>query len=238
MYRRTMLNYGLLAAGTVVFAGCEAAHNESPGAATKNAPTLPLGGEPPDRRLIHGLLDELQRRFEVIGEAVSTHLLPPLNETALRRLCAWFPGQISEEIFALYSWRGGQESRENIAPFWFRDVIFITPEQAEVEYRSMMATYGAMLTPEAIGVDLAQCFPFAAFNGGWYVFPCAGQAIDLVHPRPIVSVFQDVGAYYFSLEAMVRTCIDWVSHPKYKDWAGGWEHIEMEIWDRHNPGVF
>ncbi len=200
----------------------------------------PLSGSPPDTVRVHELLEDLRVAFENIGKSVTRDLAPPLTDEELRKRCAWFPGEIASEIFSLYSWRGGQQLRaeESFAPFWFRDTIFSTPEAAAVEYQSMMETYGDLLTPGMIGVDLAHCFPFAAFNGGWYVFPCGGQALETSRSRGIVAVFQGIDVYYYSLVKMLETCRDWVRHPRYVAQGADWANIEMEIWREHNPGIF
>ncbi len=200
----------------------------------------PLSGEPADAARIHALLEELRSSFEAIGQSVSVDLQPPINWNELSQRCSWFPGTLPEEIRALYGWRGGQKLRpsNSFSPFWFRDMIFATPEVAHDEYESMMQTYGKYSEPGTSGVDLRTCFPFAAFNGGWYVFPCAGQAIDPVHPRSIFCVFQGIGAYFHTLESMLKACIDWVKHPEYQSKGRIWEEVEMEIWQLHNPGVF
>ena len=199
-----------------------------------------LSGEPPDVGLIHRLLDTLRNAYESIGENVTSTLQPSIGELRLRERCHWFPGPIPSEIFALYSWRGGQEpeTEEGAAPFWFRDVFFITPERAEREYKSMMSSYGSMLRPGTIGVDLEYCFPFAAFSGGWYVFPTRGQAIDPHHPRAIISVLQGVDVFFHSLELMLKTCIEWVEDPDYKPRSKNWGDLEMKAWEKYNPGVF
>lgn len=202
-------------------------------------PVIPaLSGSAPPRATIHALLEELRNAYETRGLAVSASLQPPISDTELRRQCAWFPGELPEEIYHLYSWRGGQLRTEQGAPFWFRDVIFSTPEKCAKEYASLQDSYGTLLPPKAIGVDLKYCFPFASFNGGWYTFPCRGQAMRPEHPRSIIVVMQGVDAYFYSLEALLRTCVAWVKHSAYGGDPGEWENVETEIWKQHNPGVF
>ena len=197
-----------------------------------------LSGEPTPRAELHSLLEELRLAFEAVGRHVSTTLMPALSDSELRRKCSWFPGEISPELFAIYSWRGGQKQTNDSSEFWLRDMILSTPETAEVEYQSMMETYGKYLPSEDVGVELATCFPFAAFNGGWYVFPCGGQALNRTHPRGIISVFQGLDVYFYSMESMLRTCIDWVRHPLYQGNPTQWGNVEMELWQKHNPGIF
>jgi hypothetical protein len=242
MNRRRILK--LLAGSSVLTVMCACEEQDS----RRNGESLmvrypsipPLSGEPTPHVRIHALLEELRLAFEAKGYNVSSELTPPISESKLRQKCSWFPGQLPPELISLYSWRGGQQIREHneFSPFWFRDMIFSTPEVAKDEYLSMMETYGKYSTSEDSGIDLRTSFPFASFNGGWYVFPCGGQALDLLHPRAIVCVFQGIDAYFHSMESMIKTCIDWVNHPLYQVEPGDWQKVEIELWRKHNPGVF
>jgi hypothetical protein len=188
---------------------------------------------------LHKLLDKLLAAYEAKGMNVSASLLAPIEESDLKKKCSgWFPGELSPEIVSLYAWRGGQKE---IAwgvdfPFWFRDNILCSIEIAEYEYKSMMESYG--IYPENHEL-LKHSFPFASFNGGWYVFPTKGQPFSSNLKVPIISVFQDIAIYFFSIEKMVSTCIDWVRHEKYgSDNDSIPEDIEKDIWRKHNPGIF
>jgi len=155
----------------------------------------------------------------------------------------WFPAPIPEPLRELYSWRNGQpkDAWESKHVFWFRDMQFTSLQRAAFEYRSMMESYGSVDADNIKyhGIALATSFPFASFNGGWYVIPCAPHTIDRTHPLPVVGVMEGVDVYFHSLEKMLDTCIDWRKH---STWEGdGWklsESMEMEIWRRHNPGIF
>lgn len=242
MERRHALSMLFGSAAIAGLYGCE--ERAAARKVTERAPKYPfippLAGLAPKPAVIHVLLEQLRESFEAKGNSVSAQLQPPIDPDRLKELCAWFPGAISPEIFALYSWQGGQQlsDDQDFSPFWFRDMVFSTPETAGQQYASMMETYGKLLPPELTGIDLSLSFPFAAFNGGWYVFPCGGQALDLAHPRSIVGVFQGISVYFHSMEAMLKTCIDWVNHPAYSEQGRDWEAIELEGWKRHNPGIF
>lgn len=186
---------------------------------------------------LHNLLDALVDAYESKGLRVGDSLLPPLSKAELERRCRWFPGKLPQEIVSLYAWRGGQanEAWDEDFPFWFRDNSFCSIDRAEREYKSMMKFYG--IYPEDHEL-LKFSFPFASFNGGWYVLPTSGQPYSPNLSAPIVSVLQGIDIYFFSMEQMVRTCIDWVSHEKYKEGHSMPEDIEMEIWAKHNPGIF
>ena len=189
-----------------------------------------------DAARLQAKLEELRLSYEAKGFNVSEALQPGLSAEETTARCSWFPEPLPKEIIALYRWRGGQlESREKKDfPFAFRDCAFVTPADAKLEYESMMKTYGANPADAPL---LRISFPFAAFNGGWLVMPCAAQTLEPRLPRPVISVMQGVDVHYYSIETMVATAVDWVRHPKY-DGYGLPSDIELEIWQRHNPGIF
>lgn len=186
---------------------------------------------------LHGLLDELLEAYTANGMPVADSLLPPLSEAELVERCRWFPGSLPPEIVSLYAWRGGQEKEawESDFPFWFRDNTFCSIERAPGEYRRMMDSYGR--DPEYHEL-LKHSFPFASFNGGWYVLPTRGQPFSPVLTAPIISVMEGIDIHFFSIETMVRTCIDWVRAGAYDPENPMPRELELQIWRRHNPGIF
>jgi hypothetical protein len=181
-------------------------------------------------------LEELRQSYETKGFNVSETLQPGLSADETSAQCSWFPESIPQEIIALYGWRGGQveSSAKKDFPFWFRDCAFLTPTAAKLEYKSMMSTYGANPTDTPL---LRICFPFAAYNGGWLVIPCAAQSLEPRLQRPVISIMQGVDVHYYSIEIMLATVLEWVRHPKY-DGYGLPSDVELEIWRHHNPGIF
>ena len=203
----------------------------------RQAAQLPLPSLPEfDAARLHARLEELRLAYEARGFNVSETLQPGLSAEEVTAQCSWFPAPIPKEILALYAWRGGQrESRDKKDfPFSFRDCAFATPADAKLEYESMMSTYGVNPADAPL---LRISFPFAAYNGGWLVMPCAAQSFEPRLQRPIISVMQGIGVHYYTLETMLATAIDWVRHPKF-DGYGLPSEIELEIWRRHNPGIF
>jgi hypothetical protein len=234
MKRRQFLEvFWLLAASGAVTACSQSERSSEERITSKTGPPFSA-----DR--LHQLLEDLRLAYEGKSLNVSDTLLPPLNENDLRKRCDWFPGEIIPELLALYSWRGGQEPgpwdlADTDHPFWFRDYAFSSLAIAETEYQSMMASYGQ--TPEFHEM-LKTCFPFAAFNGGWLVIPTMPHNFDRALSRPIVSVMEGIDVFFYSIEKMVETCIDWVSNPAYTGDGTLPENVEHEIWRKHNPGVF
>ena len=195
---------------------------------------------------------EIQTKCELLlaayrakGRDPSSDLLPPASHAELLEVSAWFPAALPDPLLELYSWHNGQPKdawdTEPERIFWFRDMQFTSLERAALEYRSLMESYGADdYWNEAKGVSLRSCFPFAAFNGGWYVVPCAGQRLDPRHSLPVISVFQGVDIHFYSLSQMLDTCIEWREASTWNDrelWYLD-EADENRIWRKHNPGIF
>jgi hypothetical protein len=185
----------------------------------------------------HASLEQLREAFESRQLPVTATLLPPLDEAELRRRCEWFPHPLPAELVSLYGWRAGQayDAHSEKFPFCFRDRNFIGIDQAREEYRSMMSTYGRIPDPQ---IELAACFPFAAYSGSWYVFPCRGQHLDARLDAPIISVFQGIDIHFYSIEQMVETAFDWVRQSQHPDSQGTAPGDEMKAWREHNPGIF
>ena len=186
-------------------------------------------------------LEALRLAYEAKGQRVSGSLLEGLSPEELRKRTGWFPYDLTAEIYQLYEWRNGQahDPWDEEFPFWFRDMGFTSAERAEEEYCRIMDSYGAEGDPEMIGLDLSYCFPFASFNGGWYVLACGPQSLRPDLKAPVISVFQGIDAFFNSVPAMLDTCIEWVSHPEYESGASDLgAELEMEIWKKNNPGLF
>jgi hypothetical protein len=185
---------------------------------------------------LHSKLELLRLAYEAKGLKVTADLLLPLPADEVRALCQWFPAKLPDELLGLYSWHNGQRRNDSPghAPFDFRDCAFVSVQDAEREYETMMRTYGA--NPPGATL-LRNAFPFAAFENGWMVMPCQQQSLDPRFERPIISVFQGIEIFFYSVESMVDTCIDWVRDRKY-DKGHLPQEEEMRIWRRNNPGIF
>lgn len=257
MHRRSFLrDLVLSAAGAGLLSACD--NREGPVRYTGIPPLKPAGAS---MDAIPTLLEELRLAFEARGMHVTPSLLPGIAPAELAKRCQWFPAELPPEIVALYGWHNGQKNQpwDEAFPFWFRDNGFSSIENAEQEYKSMMESYGKEMPASLAGVDLKFCFPFAAFNGGWYVFPCHGQALKSQVARPVVSVFQGVDVLYASVESMLRTCVAWLKDPasleeakvqagmqktgQGADWKADQQRVRQaeqrwqEIWEQYNPGV-
>ena len=185
---------------------------------------------------LHKNLDRLLKAFEARGMLMDDSLLPAMTESEIKAKCSWFPGVLTEEIIALYQWRGGQKEDvwNSEISFLFRDNSFCSIERAEIEYKNMM-NYG--IDPE-IHEMLKYSFPIAAFDGALYVIPTTNHIFNSALNRPIISVFEGIDIYYYSIEKMVETCVDWEKQKNNSNEKFDNDETEFDIWNKHNPGIF
>jgi len=194
-------------------------------------------------------LDTIPTKLEALLTAYEGHgadtirdsLLPGLAREEIEQRCSWFPATVPEPVLEMYMWRSGQanDAWNEPFPFWFRDMSFCSLEIAAAEYQSMISSYGVDNTMELDGVLLRSSFPFAAFNGGWYVVPAEEHRLNVDSTFPVVCVLQGIDWYFHSVEKMLDTCNEWVRCDGYEYGDGSLdEEREKRIWIKHNPGVF
>lgn len=187
---------------------------------------------------IQSKLTVLLSAYKEKGYNLQGSMAPGLSKTEIQSKTSWFPSTLCPEIIELYMWHNGQHSdpAEVEFPFWFRDNAFISIENSKDVYEEIVKVYAEDNDPDRDGVDLLKCFPFASFNGECYLIPCCPQRIDGDHVRPVIN--QNGEIYYYSIETMVSTVIDWVKHPDYKMFEHLPQEVELYIWRLHNPGIF
>lgn len=232
LHRRAFLSVltsPLLAGAAGALTGCSERKPPSPAA--------PVVLPPFSAEAFHAGLDKLEAAFAARNPKIRESLPPGLIEAQVREAAAWFPHELPPEVVALYAWRNGfvEAPDSQDPPFRFRDYVFLPLGDARQEYESMVGTYGAA-APE-IKPLLASSFPIGSNGGGWLVVPAQTQTLRPDLSRPVISVFQGLSVFFYSVQTMVETCAAWVSHPR-NDGFGLPTEVEMEVWQRYNPGVF
>ena len=232
--RRTFCRQAVVAPAALSLAGCGIGSPTGDGLWPAQVVSTPAFSAP---RLTTSL-EQLRQGFEDRGRAVSAHLHPGLDESEVRRRCSWFPAPLPAEVVALYGWHDGQtpDAERTADAFLFRDCAFISLDRARDAYRTMTGAYGAAAA--IIGAGLTTCFPIAEFEGAALVVPCEAPPAGDTQLRPVVSVFEGIEVFFYSVERMVETCLDWVRHPDFDPRAGLPRPAELEIWRQHNPGIF
>ena len=174
-------------------------------------------------------LETLLAAYEAKGHRVTDSLLTGLSRESIDELTTWFPLPLPEELYQLYGWRNGQthDAWAEEYPFWFRDNAFCNLAHAEEVYRNVVSVYAEH------NKLILECFPFAEFSGECYLLQCSPP---IVTSRPVVDLIGDT--YFLSLDTLIETCIDWVRHPRYSGHESLDRDVELEIWCKHNPGLF
>lgn len=191
---------------------------------------------------VTALLDELRLAFLERRCKVDRFLQPGLARDEIRDKIRPLGFTPSETLVELYAWRNGQSTDADVAAgaLRFRDDVFIDLDSALREYAVIQEYFSPEPDALPIGFDLRQAFPFAAFMGSWHVVVCGRHSLASAFPDPVVNVFQGITPFFHSIETMLRTCVDWVRHPAWtvESGLGLSEDVELEIWRRHNPGIF
>ena len=177
--------------------------------------------------------EKLVRAFEAKGVAVRANLRPGLNREEIVKKTAALGLKLPAEVIELYQWRNGHFDDDG-PTLCFRDNNFISLERALTAHADIVGSYGAA----SEDVDLEACFPIAEFDGAWYVVACGQHSFGSDKPYPVISVSEGVDLFYYSLAAMLDTCIAWVSRPEWEQYDHVPEDIETKIWKQYNPGIF
>ncbi|MDX2219096.1 MAG: hypothetical protein SF172_08745 [Burkholderiales bacterium] len=181
--------------------------------------------------------DRLVAAFEAKGLEVSANLRPGLSREDIIKATAAVGLTVPPEVIELYQWRDGHVDEFAEACIQFRDNTFLSLERALEEYE-WLTELSSDDDADDFGVDLRTCLPIAAFDGALYVVACGQHGFGADKPHPVISSFEGVELYFHSVSAMLDTSIDWVSHPAWPDFGDAAEDVEMDIWKRHNPGIF
>lgn len=176
-------------------------------------------------------LQALLDAYKAKGYAVETQLQPGLIKETIIEKTQWFPITLPESLIEMYQWHNGNQNWQEKYTYSFRDMSFISLETAKQEYENMLKTCNA----NSDLIDLKTCFPFATYNQEWYVLPCAEQKLNTEYKMPVIEVFHDIKVYFYSLESMLDTCIEWVNQFGYETASNVSD--EMIAWKKYNPGI-
>lgn len=123
--------------------------------------------------------------------------------------------------------------------FRFRDQTFLDVSGSLREYALIQEYWADRSDGVRFGFEFRDVFPFAAFMGGRYAVVCGNHSLPSPAQHPVVDVSHgSIGLFFHSLHTMVATCIEWVRHPSWSNETELPADVELEIWLRHNPGVF
>ncbi len=179
-------------------------------------------------------LEALTTVIRTKGFPIDTFLQPRLSLRDIHARTSDLPFHLPEQLVELYQWHDGTLPDCPLA--LFRDEQFLPLEDALLEYATAFAPAAA--DDVDWGVDLRECFPFAGFEGSYYVLPAGSQTLVPQFPRPVICVFEGIDAYFLSLTRMVETFTACFETGVYSVSAGVVdEQGEREIWAAYNPGL-
>jgi hypothetical protein len=122
-------------------------------------------------------------------------------------------------------WRNG--TKEGKTLFLFRDQFFSSLEEGMANMKWLLLH------------GVRKAFPFASYEGSYYVLHAEPYVFDARYERPVVSAFEGVDVFFFSFSRMLDTAIDWIEQGVHKPAGGATDSTrEMAIWRQHNPGIF
>ena len=151
-------------------------------------------------------------------------LNPGLTREEIDRKVSSLSYPFPEELYQLYMWRNG--TREGSTLFLFRDQIFNSLDEG-ISNQTFQGLYG-----------VHNSFPFASLEGSFYTLPSEAYALNGKLERPVISVFEGVDVYFYSLDHLLETQIDWIENNVYPESDSSQIDLELPIWKSHNPGIF
>ena len=170
------------------------------------------------------------------GFPINDYLQPGLSREAIATQTRHLPFDFPQELYALYQWRNGTNLDCQFS--LLRDQFFLPLEEALKSYDEIVHYYVEELEELNIDweIDLRHCFPFAGFEGSYYVVVCYPPETK---ESQIFSVFEGVEKYFNSFSTMLFTCIAWCQQGVIKPYGIKLSpELELEIWRQHNPGLF
>lgn len=181
---------------------------------------------------IHDIHPKLDLMIEILkqkGFDIKSQFKPGLSRDEVLNKTSKLSFPVPEEIISLYTWRNGPVNNWMNSPdhlFIFRDHCFLDIDQAIEEAANVNKFY-----------KLKKVFPFASFEGSTLALPVEPYAFYDRLERPVINIFEGVSVHFFSLAIMLDTVNEWFEMGVHNPQGGQVkEDLELEIWQRHNPG--
>lgn len=176
-------------------------------------------------------LDVLADAYAAHGYDVRPNLLPGATSAELDEVESALGVVLPASYRELYGWSAGTIDDSGTTPcLRFRDEALLPLTRVIEERARLLQTYGWFED-----VDGRTVAPFGFFQGSVLVVACGPQRLTSAVPHPVIAYFQGIDVYYDSIEAMVETCIAWVSQVRWAPYDAA--PNEMEIWRRGNATV-
>lgn len=173
------------------------------------------------------LCDSLLQAYKAKGLDFTGALQPGLSGHAIVQIASSHGLQLAPELFELYQWRNGSTGAQP-TDFPLANKAFLPLEAALSQRETMLK---ALHPKDREDPTIDGLIPFASSDDEWYAI--AGATVQ--GHRPVFLVLEEPKPDFESLEAMLKSCIDWVNEP---DWSPTAPPTRaMEIWYRNNPNM-
>ena len=145
------------------------------------------------------LVTTLQRK----GIAMGPHLRAGLSRAKLQAVLAPLGLTPPAEVYELYAWHDGVDG-VHAPELLFGENQFLSFRNALQEYQALMKHYGQV----ASSIQIAQCFPFAGFQGSTWAVYCDPNLVDGLQ-HPVLEIYHGISIAFENLEHMVQTVDEW-----------------------------
>lgn len=172
-----------------------------------------------------------------LGQPIDHHFLPGCDRTMLQTELKKYSFYFPEPFIDLYTWHNGTRNEDFLI---FRDMAWLSFDYAVAEYEAMLQYFWSVFDASEIGLESAQMFPFAGFNGCYLYLTYPGQKFCSTAELPIIGIGDGcIDPYFTSFDSMLRTVEAWFSVGQHNEYSCEVEeNLEREIWRRYNPEVF
>lgn len=176
-------------------------------------------------------LEKLVDTLENKGISIRSCLRPGLSKLDVQMALSLKGLTPPEELYALYEWHDGIDDGLNMPVQLFGEHQFLPLNDAVQEYSEMIKYYSSVSS----SINIAQCFPFATFQGDNCTIYCENTTVDgLLHP--VINIYHGIAILYENIDRMAQTVAEWFASGIYDSEPVN-EIQQAAIRRRLNPGI-
>ena len=175
-------------------------------------------------------LENLVSILENKGISIRPHLRPSLSRENVQALLNSFGVVPPEELYALYEWHDGIDVL-NTPELLFGEYQFLSLNDAIQEYQEILKHY-SQTSPL---INLAQCFPFASFQGANCTIYCDSSLVDGLQ-HPVIEIFHGIAPLFENIDRMALTVAEWFASGIYDSEPVN-DTLRTAIRQRLNPHI-
>ncbi len=175
-------------------------------------------------------LERLVDIFEHRGIPMRQHLRPGLKRADLQAALSPLGLVPPEELYELYEWHDGVDDPYKPEKL-FGEHQFIPLSDAIQWYKDLLKYYDQ----QYFSISLAQCFPFAFYEGDYCTIYCEPTLTEgLLHP--VIGIYHSIGVLFETIDQMVQTAAEWYVSGIY-DTSPVNDALKASIRKRLNPRI-